>query len=389
MRRRTTLSTTKKKIFPLILALSIYTLFLGEINLIGTMRSGMRQILAIEELEVEEMTDEEKNATSLISSCTASQFEGEKVISYATFRQEQCKPDIFFMYTNFNQKLSSMYCCSITSAARNNPNSTIIVYLQDVESSWPNRTKCFGTLNNVFVVQSKLDEVYEGTALQDWYHNVEEWKYFNKQCKDGDNERVRPYTEQNFGNAARLALLYKHGGLYLDLDVITINNIDIVGERAVGMQPGKLVNNAALNFPPHDPFVKLFIDQFLSHFNNCVWGNNGPSRLTQVLKSLGCISSSASLLHDNGPSKTCDTIHIHEQKMFYDFNWASKFLSTNYTDDQWVNIMEEYKDKSNPAFGIHLWNKVQKSKIENIESGEPYGYERLMSQECGVYWRTK
>eukprot|EP00957_Ditylum_brightwellii_P163561 12453268-Ditylum_brightwellii.AAC.1 len=95
--------------------------------------------------------------------------------------------------------------------------------MRDVESSWPDHSKCFGQQPNVFVVTLSLEDVFENTLLAQWYADKDKWEISPKDC----------FTEQNFGNAARLALLYKHGGLYLDLDMITINTVDVLDDRAV------------------------------------------------------------------------------------------------------------------------------------------------------------
>ena len=316
-----------------------------------------------------------ETATDSVRSCGASEFEKDRVVQYSYFQSQQCKPDIFFMFTNFDSQLPPMYCCAIASAAQNNPDSSVVVYMQDVESSWPDHSKCFGQHPNVFVITLSLEEVFENTRLAQWYADNDKWEISPKDC----------YTEQNYGNAARMALLYKHGGLYLDLDMITINTLDVLDDRAVGKQTKSDANTAAMNFPPRDPFVEFFIDQFIMHFDNCIWANNGPTRLTQALQSKGCLPSKR---NQDGPTQTCETLTIYETKMFYPFNWESGLLSEHIDDKGYDDLMQSYKDEKDPVFAVHLWNKINKKQLSEIERGSDYVYERLMSQECGADWRT-
>lgn len=372
-----------KKIFTIffVFALSAYTFFTshdGSVRQFRQLQSATHQShgLPLRFLEVEDAGSEVAVLTT--KSCDASQYndESSRVLTYSTFKSKECRPDIFFLWTNLGKTLPPVYCCGITAAARNNPEKSIVVFMHDAESSWPDQSKCFGKEKNVFVVELDLEQMFEDTELSDWYHDMDQW------ANPGHRNPKTCFTEQNLGNAARLALLYKHGGLYLDLDMITINNIDVVGDRAVGLQSEDMANTAAMSFPPKDRFMKLLISQFISEFKNCAWGLNGPARLSNVLESLGCIASSL----NRSPSEECERLNIHDTKKFYPHRGV-EFLKQSFTDEEWVENMDQYISVQK-TFAIHLWNRNSGKKTTEIGPGSVTGYERLLVQECGAEYRT-
>ena len=77
---------------------------------------------------------------------------------------------------------------------------------------------------------------------------------------DGAIERSR-FREHNYSDFMRMLFLYKFGGLYMDLDVITTRSFDQESfPRSFGIfQSGKEVNNAILKFEKHSCLLKYHI----------------------------------------------------------------------------------------------------------------------------------
>ena len=67
----------------------------------------------------------------------------------------------------------------------------------------------FNNVENIFVLPMELDSVFRWTPLGSWWE--EEFQYLPS-----------PWRTIHLADAARLALLWKYGGLYMDTDALTI-----------------------------------------------------------------------------------------------------------------------------------------------------------------------
>jgi hypothetical protein len=93
--------------------------------------------------------------------------------------------------------------CAIKSAATANANIPVCVYTKTLSAALPKRMK----LPNVYLVKLDFDDLFSGTALEKWYL---------------DSKKRQPMHGNPLSDAVRLAILYKFGGAYLDLDVISL-----------------------------------------------------------------------------------------------------------------------------------------------------------------------
>lgn len=97
------------------------------------------------------------------------------------------------------------------------------------------------------------------------------------------------YWYANEANLLRLCALYLEGGIYVDTDVVFINNILATDPRidnAAGRhKDGSKFHNAVLKFTkPGNPFLAACLDSFLQHYNGTKWGNNGPKAFGRAAK---------------------------------------------------------------------------------------------------------
>ena len=86
--------------------------------------------------------------------------------------------------------------------------------------------------------------------------------------EDGSIARSK-HKNNNYGNFLRLLLLYKSGGLYLDMDVITIkplNQNSFPKNFAISISDGR-VNNAILKFEKNSCFLRYHIKNTVTKFS--------------------------------------------------------------------------------------------------------------------------
>lgn len=96
------------------------------------------------------------------------------------------------------------------------------------------------------------------------------------------------YTLNNLSNALRLALLWKLGGLYMDLDIILLDGSAFAQNAnlmAVINNGHSWYDNAFLQFPArhHQLLWRLMVD-FVANFDGSRYGFQGPRLLERVVK---------------------------------------------------------------------------------------------------------
>ncbi|GAB5576812.1 alpha-1 [Prionailurus iriomotensis] len=83
-------------------------------------------------------------------------------------------------------------------------------------------------------------------------------------------------------DASRLAIIWKYGGIYMDTDVISIRPIP--EENFLAAQSSQYSSNGVFGFLPHHPFLWECMENFVEHYNSDIWGNQGPSLMTRMLR---------------------------------------------------------------------------------------------------------
>ncbi len=80
-----------------------------------------------------------------------------------------------------------------------------------------------------------------------------------------------PYSANNYSNILRILLLYLYGGVYFDLDVISLQEFSgqLPLNFAVAQDP-TLVNNAILRFSKRHPFLSLLMKEIVSNIPLCI-----------------------------------------------------------------------------------------------------------------------
>lgn len=103
----------------------------------------------------------------------------------------------------------------------------------------------------------------------------------------------------HLADALRLCVLWHHGGIYLDTDVVVLRSLsglkNTVGEEYLG-QGEHSISNAVMAFDAHHPFVWAAMADFARGFvkfrnesfpeliRSGAWGQNGPKLLQRVMR---------------------------------------------------------------------------------------------------------
>lgn len=167
---------------------------------------------------------------------------------------------IFFIETSGEKCLRPRQACAIESAAITNPDMDIYVYMAierppgnpEIDQGEGLKRHCktmevLESFSNVFVVREDLSKHLMGTPLESLYTSGQL----------GNSK----YSYQHMSDALRIAMLYKYGGIYLDLDVIVLRSLRCLRNTAghVVILGQSSIENGLMAFDRGHKFLKFFM----------------------------------------------------------------------------------------------------------------------------------
>ncbi|KAJ3344491.1 Lactosylceramide 4-alpha-galactosyltransferase [Entophlyctis luteolus] len=262
-------------------------------------------------------------------------------------------PPIFHFIHYGGKFKKAFYMCSVESAARQNPRHTVFVHTSnalDFETNIANWRVSVGRAvsDRVKSIALDMDEVFSGTPIQGWWQR--------------DEYTTGQFGQQQVGNALRLALLWKYGGVYADMDIISINSVDGMG-RSIAADDKSMINNAFLSFPQNDPFMMVLMEVFVRDYNADVWGFNGPWLVTKVYNGLCRVDARTDQKGDvvNGVSETsaenarasCRNLTVAAPYRFHLVHTDDR--ETLY--ENWSKSCGILRDMASTSVGVHAWKR--------------------------------
>jgi lactosylceramide 4-alpha-galactosyltransferase len=159
----------------------------------------------------------------------------------------------FFIETTGNGTLNYRQACAVESLALHNSNLKIHVLFTDakINESLVTLQTLVKNYANVQFVRLNVDEYMAGTLMDHWYH-----------CTDW---RSGSYHVNNLSNALRLLTVYKYGGYYFDLDIISVRPVTYY-RNFVAAESDKHVNNDVIHADLKNAFIETAIKDFVFNF---------------------------------------------------------------------------------------------------------------------------
>ncbi|KAL3902192.1 MAG: hypothetical protein SGCHY_000043 [Lobulomycetales sp.] len=278
-------------------------------------------------------------------------------------------PDlIHFLSYNSNLR-TARYICSLESALTMNPGHLVYIYTPDPEkmalelSQWLFRMPL--AEKNLVIIKIDYAAYFQGTPMQAWY-------------KEKLHEKSW-WVDQNLGNAFRLAILWKLGGTYLDMDIISVNPLTwttldgkfVPMGRFIAREEPEQLNNAALRFPKNDPMVWQLMQNFVDKFDGYKWANNGPFCITQVFKE-NCSQRITMERQSSLANDFCSNLDILSISRFYPIHYRNtKIMGSRYQEHCGL-----LKDISMNGLGLHWWHKSMENderKSNKTQSDSVFG----------------
>ncbi|XP_007502858.2 lactosylceramide 4-alpha-galactosyltransferase [Monodelphis domestica] len=265
--------------------------------------------------------------------------------------------DIFFVETSERTEPGFLFMCSVESASRTHPRASVVVLMKGLAGSNSSLPRNLGVsllscFPNVEFRALDLAGLFQGTPLAGWYASIAHlWQ---------------PYLLPVLSDAARIALMWKFGGVYLDTDFIVLRSLANLS-NALGAQSKYMLNGAFLAFEPGHDFIRLCMQDFVDHYNGWVWGHQGPQLVTRVFKRW-CGEKSLR------EGQSCRGVRALPREAFYPVAWQD--WRRYFQDVSFPESRRLLRD----TYAVHVWNK--KSQGARFQVTSRVLLARLYSQYC-------
>lgn len=244
-------------------------------------------------------------------------------------------------------KLTYRMFCAVESAARNHPQ--VPVYLLMTSNTVDDSPLLHGltdSLSNLHVGHLDTERLFKDTPLQAWYAR-RAWE---------DSK----WPTSHYNDALRWLLLWRYGGIYLDMDVVVTRPLSAL-PNCTGLESDQWAAAGVLKFSPSHPLIHSCLTYFAQHFDGQVWGANGPELITQVLK------DRCGLELPSGRTPYCADVAVMPPRAFYPVPWWE--WKRYVTDDP-----ELSRDLLNDpqVLVLHVWNLHTSHALVDLASQQPY-----------------
>lgn len=207
------------------------------------------------------------------------------------------------IFVNTESNLSIVQLCSIESAAINNPQANVQLFSLTPQTDDLNfLLKSYKNINQFHI---NLTGILSGTRLLAWWQNR----------KDPDRSNTK-----HVSNIARLALIYKLGGVYSDLGSINIRKyaglLNFDGFSGYKHPDGRFTpGNSILVFKKNHPFIKKCINGVMKLYEPDKEETTG-SLLIKRVASQACHGE---LFYKRSKLENVCNITVFPQSFFYQY----------------------------------------------------------------------
>jgi hypothetical protein len=258
---------------------------------------------------------------------------------------------IFFHETSGKNKLTITQCCSIESAAKHHPNRSIQLFVRPPESFFDSSMallqsnflntvwmRVLSRYPNVSVILLNYKNYFFGTPMEDWYKKKEWLK--------------SQFEIAHMSDYVRILSLYKSGGLYLDLDVLTLKPYDGTIFRnflVYGSARMDHISNGAMHIEFGHWISKEIMELLVKEYDPDSYIYHGPEAVSEVMKNF------CGLAAGNSNSNQCNDIHLLADSYFYPI--PSIFSNVLFQEGGNTTHAESL-DNIKKSFGLHWWNSL-------------------------------
>ena len=263
---------------------------------------------------------------------------------------------IYFHETSGRSRLTLRQSCAVESAAKENPERPIQLIMQTKRSSIDKYGTWLAVLAhypNVAVVLINETEYFQNTPLEEWYRKGE-W-------------RQSPHKLEHFSDYIRMLTNLKGGGLYMDLDFVTLKSLDVKNFLAIEDVSANSISNGIFHLDHGHHLIRDIVKMLAARYQPTEWNAHGPALILSVMATICGLKKGEPL------SNECSDVALMPYNFVYPIHWPDwriYFQRASRNVMQWIN----------GSFAIHVWNKMSHS--EPLLLGSDQVYSTLASKHC-------
>ncbi|SPP73623.1 lactosylceramide 4-alpha-galactosyltransferase-like [Drosophila guanche] len=270
-------------------------------------------------------------------------------------------------------KLNARQACAVESAALHNPNFQVFLLFavrKDVGLDDDNNGRKTGikqplvdallSYNNVHLRRLHVWRYAAGTPSEEWLNTG--YLFCSR------------YIVVQMSDFLRFLTLFRYGGLYLDLDVVVLQNMEDMPANYAGVESDLFVANGVMRFSHngtgHD-IARRCLRDFQLNFNGYEWGYNGPWVITRVVKEICGTDKIPKMLHN---TNRCKGFKVYDQGAFF------AVPGVHWRDFLEPDKLEQTMALTKSSYLVHVWNR--NSKNATIKVATPCAYLKMAEQNC-------
>ncbi|XP_046451565.1 lactosylceramide 4-alpha-galactosyltransferase-like [Daphnia pulex] len=258
----------------------------------------------------------------------------------------------FFLETSGSGTLNFRQACSVESLALHNTNLTVNVLFVGRKD---NTSLILQTLkenyNNINFIRINLDNYIARTPLENWYL--------------GNEWNTGPFKVSHLSDGLRFLTLYKYGGYYFDLDVISVNTVTYYRNFVVA-EDDDYLGSSVMHADFKNPLMQLAIQDFVANYRSDDAGYNGPGLLLRVLKKLCNVLDVQSMDYIS-----CRGINVLHYSSFYPVHCSE---TEELLIHRWPNETAKPTWLTQKVIGVHTWNRLTYNKPIYKKSTQYYSW---------------
>jgi lactosylceramide 4-alpha-galactosyltransferase len=263
---------------------------------------------------------------------------------------------IYFHETSGRNQLNMRQSCAVESTAKENPDRPIQLIMQTNISSINTHGTWLNVLSNypnVAVILINEMDYFRDNPLEDWYRKGE-W-------------RQSTYKVEHFADYIRMLSSLKGGGLYMDLDFVTMKRFDISNFLAVEDASVETISSGIFHFDYGHRLISEIVKDLAAHYQPKVWSAHGPALIFSIMSRI------CGLKKEQPLSNECQDVALMPYNFVYPIHypdWRIYFQKSTRNIMQWIN----------GSYAVHVWNKMSHS--EPLLIGSDQVYSTLASRHC-------
>ena len=280
---------------------------------------------------------------------------------FSNIHKDDTDRRIFFHETSGFNELSFRQCCAIESAAKHNSDRPVQLFLRPSTNcsaeytmsslySWHNPAwlKVLSKYPNVAVILINEDHYFSGTPLEQWYRKGE-W-------------RSSRYEKAHLSDYIRILTMEKGGGLYLDMDILTLKAFHGNTFRnflVYGNERMEEISNGAMHFERGHWLPGEIIRLIAKEYDPEAYVYHGPDAISEIMNRV------CGLVARTPKSNQCADVHLLSDRFFYP---VPSIFSHLLFQDNGNTSDKETLTQIDRSFGLHLWHSLSHLQPIQIDS---------------------